>query len=195
MVNGKAYIGQTVKSLAQRWGDHVYHAMHGSRYLFHNAIRKYGPQGFLVEVLFRCHSKAEMDRKEQEAIVEMRTKSPRGYNLTDGGEGSVGFRHTEETRARMGRVHKGVPLTAEHRKKISIGGRGMKRSDATRMKISVAKMGNMVWRGRKHSLESRKKISDALVGRIGAWTGKKHTAETLTKMRAAWVIRKQKKAA
>lgn len=71
--------------------------------------------------------------------------------------------------------------TPEFRAKMSASKLGKKRpplSLETRKKMSVAKMGNNVWKGRKHSQESNEK------NRL-AHLGKKQTEETRTKISTA----------
>lgn len=50
-ITGKIYIGQTTQSLAQRKREHTSRSKKGSNTYFHNAIRKYGKDSFIWEVL------------------------------------------------------------------------------------------------------------------------------------------------
>ena len=58
---------------------------------------------------------------------------------------------------------KGKHFSKETRKKISEASRN--RSEETRRKLSIAKMGNKIWLGKHHTEESRKKMSEALKGK------------------------------
>ena len=58
---------------------------------------------------------------------------------------------------------KGKHFSEETRKKISEASRN--RSEETKLKLSIAKMGNKYMLGKRHSEESRKKMSDALKGK------------------------------
>lgn len=51
-VNGKQYVGQTVRTVADRWTRHVSASktQQDNNY-FHNAIRKYGRESFEVTTL------------------------------------------------------------------------------------------------------------------------------------------------
>lgn len=50
LCNGKIYIGQTVKTVKQRWERHKYDSLKNRIDThFSRAIRKYGPDSFLVE--------------------------------------------------------------------------------------------------------------------------------------------------
>ncbi len=48
-------------------------------------------------------------------ISRLDTLNGLGYNMTAGGDGSVGLKHTNEARAKMSSVRRGRKLTAEHR--------------------------------------------------------------------------------
>lgn len=104
-------------------------------------------------------------------------------NSTAGGEGSVGYIHTQEDKIKMSLAKAGVTLTAEHREKISTTLRGNKRAlghthdRATRKKMSERvftetareNMGR-AQRGKKHSPETKAKMARA---RKLWWEGKK----------------------
>ena len=79
-ITGKMYVGQTT-NLKKRIAEHK----RGDQYV-DRAIRKYGWKNFRCFVIKNCASKAEMDTWEKFFIILLNTKSPNGYNLTDGGE-------------------------------------------------------------------------------------------------------------
>lgn len=81
-IDGKRYVGQTIRSLEDRWKDHC--RVKDNNY-FHRAIRKYGPENFSLEILDTAESEDELDRKEMFWIEKLDTKFPNGYNLRDGG--------------------------------------------------------------------------------------------------------------
>lgn len=64
---------------------------------------------------------------------------------------------TEQTRAKMSAAQRGHPVSTEARQKMSEAKKNV--STETRAKISAAKMGNSCHLGKKHSEESRAKIS------------------------------------
>lgn len=165
-VNGKCYVGQTIQGLERRWCNHCSSAQRDSSYHIHNAIRKYGPDAFTVEVLEETTADQLNDR-ERYWIAELRP----AYNMTDGGEGG---RPTDEVRAKMRAAKKGRTLTVEHRKNIGIAGRkiGRRLSDDVKKKIGH------VHKGKTLSAEHKAKISEAR-------KGQRITAETKAKMSAA----------
>lgn len=78
--SGKGYIGQTKKTLSQRWAQHVYEAKNltGGCVLLNKAILKYGPEKFQKTIVMECLDE-ELD------ISEYNTLTPNGYNILTGG--------------------------------------------------------------------------------------------------------------
>lgn len=102
-VNGKKYVGKTSHALAFRMKGHVYDALSkGSRYAFHAAIRKYGADNFTVEVVAKCSSLEDLRNEEMRVIRETGSVA-NGYNMTLGGEGTLGFKHNEVTKTTISR--------------------------------------------------------------------------------------------
>lgn len=89
--SGKSYIGLTKTPLKERWRHHVRRAFKESRnHPLYNAIRKYGPESFIVENIDSAPNKAEAQALERLYIA---WTSPE-YNLSPGGEadGEAGSR-------------------------------------------------------------------------------------------------------
>ena len=104
LVNGKCYIGQTVqKNFIKYWLDHLKSAFRdkSTKKIFYNAIRKYGPENFMFEVLEFCDSKEELDEMEFHYIKQYKSfyleENFCGYNMTWGGDGIVGFKLSKES--------------------------------------------------------------------------------------------------
>lgn len=84
--NGKIYIGQTIKTLADRKNSHLYTALRTkSKGRFQNAIRKYGSDSFIWEVICSADNTEELSELEKYHIV-LNDSFKRGYNSTTGGE-------------------------------------------------------------------------------------------------------------
>lgn len=82
-VNGKVYIGQTRYTVEFRWRQHI-HKKDNTH--FHNAIRKYGVDNFIVETLEECDYK-DLNSKEIFYIAKY-DSFKKGYNSTLGGDGN-----------------------------------------------------------------------------------------------------------
>ena len=83
-INGKIYIGETTRTLEQRWKEHCLHAKnyeYGS--LLHAAIRKYGENNFIKEVI--------EDNIPDDIVLEVETSYIIDYNSNDH---SIGYNNT-----------------------------------------------------------------------------------------------------
>jgi group I intron endonuclease len=104
-ITGKSYVGYTSTTTEKRFNQHVKLANKGSNFHFHRAIRKYGPDIWISEVLRTCASFKKANLIEQEMITLYNTLDC-GYNMTRGGDGVVGRIVTDEQRNRSSEWHK-----------------------------------------------------------------------------------------
>lgn len=82
-VNGKIYIGQTIKTVNRRWFRHVNDAENNVLDThFARAIRKYGKESFVVETIDVADTQEELTQKEQYWIRYYNSVND-GYNETD----------------------------------------------------------------------------------------------------------------
>jgi group I intron endonuclease len=95
-VNGKQYVGQTVYTLKRRWSSHGSDVKRnrGPHALVH-AIVKYGKENFSIKTLRFCKTREELNSIEKHFIMKLKTKAPNGYNITDGGDGTLGVPYTD----------------------------------------------------------------------------------------------------
>ena len=133
--NGKMYVGKTTKTLKDRWDGHCRPGR--KRTYFARAVQKYGKANFIKAVLWEGNDLKEMDRMEKEYIKLLNTTDSNiGYNITAGGGGVLGYRHSPETLEKMRQAALG--------NKNGFGGinpytnAGIKHSEATRKKMREA---------------------------------------------------------
>ena len=107
--NDKEYVGQTIRTLAERFYQHK----HGDQYV-DRVIQKRGDDLIATAILKECNSKEELDYWEKHFIRSRDTMAPNGYNLTEGGIGTTGKnnpffgkKHTPESIAKMSESHLG----------------------------------------------------------------------------------------
>ena len=165
-INDKVYIGQTSETIEKRWARHKrsrnykkYKHIH-----FYMALNKYGIDHFFVSEVMKISAntkeelKKELNKWEKYYISEFNSFR-NGYNSTEGGDGVMtGFRHTEESKKKMSKSHKGAILTEETRRKMSLAHKGLTFSEETRKILSEkAKM-------RIRSQESIRKSADKHIG-------------------------------
>lgn len=149
-INGKVYVGKTVKSVQRRWKEHLYTARNGGRTRLSTAIRKYGEDGFDVTILVQdIGSAEELNTLEITYIAKYRSMEVAlGYNIARGGDG--GARPCSEERRAALRVRMtgtGNPFF------------GKTHSLKTRQGFTDSR------KGRKQSAETVKKRRDSLKGR------------------------------
>jgi GIY-YIG catalytic domain. len=85
-VNGKIYIGQTIKTLDRRIKGHINDSRNGGN-RFKNAIKKYGRENFKWEVIEECQTIEQLNEREEYWIRELNsTNIEIGYNMKNGGK-------------------------------------------------------------------------------------------------------------
>lgn len=88
LVNGKLYVGRTIKTLKKRWQEHIT-ASRNPKYAINFAIAKYGPENFKIEVIEQGLDFHQMIEKEGFYIKYYNSIVDNGYNLvindTNGG--------------------------------------------------------------------------------------------------------------
>jgi group I intron endonuclease len=89
-INGKSYIGQSVRTLSERKKEHLKTAlkMRDGKNYFHCAIVEYGEEIFEWEILDRCDNQQKLNELEKFYIKKFNTTDNRfGYNGSEGGQG------------------------------------------------------------------------------------------------------------
>lgn len=190
--NGKKYVGITKYSLRRRWLQHQQAARNPNAYGgMMQAIRKYGAEAFTIEQIGQSDDWEVLRRMEQEAIQTYNTYAPhgQGYNLTLGGDGTLGAPVSDAERQRRAERARGKRRTLESRQRQSESlkrafaeGRKPKgfTSEAHREAFFAASKAShivgwqpseetrQIWRrqrtGRKASPETRAKMSAAHTG-------------------------------
>lgn len=155
---GMSYVGATIRPLANRLSDHWKAATQGRTTLICKAIREFGKDAFVAEILNHTDSFEELMTLEIEAIRAHNTLEPNGYNRASGGIGTPDCRHLESTKLKISEKAKGRIIPEAVRQKISAKLKG-KTSPTKGMKFGPA------WnRGLRHTEEAKLKMSAAHSG-------------------------------
>lgn len=201
-VNGKMYIGQTIKGLKKRRKEHIAKAHKDGSCAFHRAIQKYGEDSFSWKILEQNIPIEQLNDLEM-VYIDLVESYLTGYNMTHGGETSFGYVCSEETKKKISIANSGEnnywfgrKHSPEFCKRISEVHTGKIVSEETRKKLSDANKGeNSAWWGKEHTEETKEKIRQSRLGkkaseetkrRIGkASKGRKHSEESKKKMSEA----------
>lgn len=138
MINGKFYIGSSV-CIKERWRKHKSHLKnkyHDNSYL-QNSVNKYGLEAFEFIIIEYCkdvktHEQWWIDTFKPEYNLSLAATCP-----------MLGRSHTEETKARMSKIHSErprKPYTDEQKANVSKGhigiGKGVSRPESVKNNIS-----------------------------------------------------------
>jgi hypothetical protein len=109
-------------------------------------------------------------------ISEMRDIGIPLTNMTDGGDGAKGYKHTEENKRLASERQKNRVMTEEHKQKMR-----KPKSEEGRANIAKARLTTTY----RPSEETKRKTSEALLGRASPMKGRKQSDEAKAKM-SAW---------
>ena len=199
-MNGKCYIGKTSRGIDYRVEQH--RAANSESMSLHRAIRKYGWVNFEVILLYEGVDDREISFVERAMIAQYNTYGKNGYNQTVGGDGTSGWKPSDETRQRMSEAAKIKIFTEDHRRKIGESARGHTLSEEVRRSLSA---NATRWQtGRKLSDEHKKNVGLAHLGKkrrpetgaaiSAALKGKPKSPEHREKLRLATIAFNERKA-
>ena len=167
-INGKCYVGQDSKDRQEYLGS-------GRTLLY--AIKKYGKANFEKETLAICHTKEHLNFLERFYIGFYNTKAPLGYNLTEGGGGTLGLKLSEETKKKMSQSGKGnIKHTGVNHPFF-----GKHHTEETRKRMSKSRIGNTngFRKGYHHTEEAKQRISRSLMGNTNGFVKGHHQSEEI----------------
>lgn len=174
-INHKVYIGQTSTSLKQRWHEHTHTDLNNGSH-FHNALLKYGIDKFHMYLLEEC----TIDQLNEREIyyISIFDSYTNGYNMTPGGAGVAGYKHTDENKLKMSQASKRFWNSLSNTdRQLFIQQRGEKlrgvpKSNEHKLALSEARRGKYTgndngFYGKHHTQETKDIISKCNTGRIG----------------------------
>jgi group I intron endonuclease len=166
LLNNKCYIGFHASN--KEYDKDNYYS---SSKLLNKSIKKYGSQNFVMGIIEYVNVK-NWKEKERYWIIKMNAHtSLGGYNLTWGGDGSLGLKWTEKSKHKKGELMKGNKHSSEQNERHSkfmkgrvspMKGRissrkGIKLDQKIKQKMSISKIGV------KQSEETIKKKKTSLI--------------------------------
>lgn len=165
-VNGKIYIG--AHQSLEKVDDYM-----GSGKLIKAAIKKYGKDSFVKEVIETFADRDTMFEREAILVTEEFCKLSSNYNLAPGGSGGSILSnrkpftgpHKESTKQRLSEMYTGRKLSADHRKAISDNHWSVRDPDAQRKHAAQAP-------AKVRDADTRNKISKGMQGKINNPNGR-----------------------
>lgn len=122
-INGKVYIGfdsnwpnrqKTHKSSSFNKNTIDYNS------ILHNAIRKYGWNNFEWKIICQHHDGEFLLRIMEPYFIDAyQAFGSAGYNMTKGGEGVLGYKHSKETLEKMCQYQKNVIKSDKHQENLA----------------------------------------------------------------------------
>jgi len=163
-INSKAYIGQTTRTIEDRWASHVFSSkkIKKNSMVISRAINKHGRENFTITCICKASNKEELDNREKVAIKLFKTIE-NGYNLKEGGNGS---KHSEESKKKMSEQRKGKPKPESYKQKQRENNLGKKRPDWVIEKMRQSQLGEKgSFYGKKHTEEYKERMREANTGK------------------------------
>lgn len=157
LLNGKFYIGQDTKNNPKYLGSGT---------IIKIAIKKYGRESFIKEILEHCETQEQLNEREKHWI-KVTNALELGYNLAEGGFGVSNM--SNKIKQKISNSKKGKKLSDETKKRMRFSFSGRTHTEEAKHKLSE------INRGKTLSEEHKRKIREAN-------TGKKHTDECKKKI-------------
>lgn len=154
-INGKIYIGQTIRNLEIRKYFHKYDSLNGmSDLVFHRAIRKYGWDNFDWQIIDKCYNIDELNDKEVYWIDYYKSYVHRynsnGYNTTIGGSATTGYVYSQEQADNISKSKGIKPFYIFDFNRKIIGEYNNLSKCARELGLTGANIGNVLTRGQRH---------------------------------------------
>lgn len=200
IISGKVYVGSTTKSLRNRRRQHISDLVRQKHHNAHlqRAWSRDGADAFVFEILNLCEAD-ECIKLEQAAIDEFRSaEMVYGYNFCPLAGTARGYKHTEQTKAKIVAAHARPEVKAlrakimadpEYKARHAVSMREVlntpeyraRMSRSVRAALSRPGVREKISEGVRRALDERPEIREKLAA---VWKGRKHTDATKAKMAA-----------
>jgi len=136
--NNKVYVGITSRTLSYRRYEHDARKREGNSRLLYNALRKYDSLE-TWDILEQDITYKEAKLKEIEYIEKYKSNNKEfGYNLTAGGDGSVGYKFSNEQKENLSKSHKNphaISVALRNLKNIK-SSKGIEKPNTKKVKVT-----------------------------------------------------------
>ena len=202
--SGKFYIGQTTQEKRRRKTFMNLNKSYGGDKI-DSARKKYGPQNFEYEILFRLTFSSKQEATDkldelEEFYITYYDSYRNGYNMTFGGYTNRGFTYSEEQKAEMSRRMTGRRIRPRTDEEKAYHSSIMRRHWASkeyrelRARINADPQHRLIaseshkgmrngMYGKTHSKEARIKMSESRFGEKNIWYGREKSEAYRQKIR------------
>lgn len=153
--------------------------------VLHLAILKYGIENFKIELILTNILEEDIDELEKYYIKKYNSyfKNNQGYNMTEGGQGIHGYKHTKETKELISKLSKHYWIDLKQNnieeynrlcKLRSSNLKGIKRSEESKIKYSQSALKNTLrddyinpFKGKRHCQKTKDIISEKNGYKVG----------------------------
>ena len=145
--NGKQYVGKAMdydkRLYSHKWRyNHKNPKYNNIHPKFYRAIRKHGWEAFSWQ-FYHCWD--DMLVEFEQSLIAACDSFKNGYNCTEGGDGTIGYRNTDEAKKKVGDANRGRVKSADTLAKMSKATQGSKNG----------------FYGKTHNAETRQKIIES----------------------------------
>lgn len=186
-VNGKIYVGSTIKGFGIRWNLHLTNLRSGKHHSQHlqSAFNKYGEESFCFSILEVVKNPKECIPTEQRFINLLHPE----YNMCLIAGSYLGMKHTPEAKVKMhaaqlgNKKNLGKKLSEETKAKIQDSKKWYHPTEETKLKISKSLQGRETGRkGIPLTEETKAKMSLSMKGRAAPNKNKPMSEEQRKKL-------------
>lgn len=156
------YIGFSSRGM-ERPNEHFlpghYNGEKRKHYPLYKWMRKMISLGLVprIDVLEYCATEAELPELETILVALHKEAGARLLNCTEGGDGTFGFKFTDESKAKMSAARTGMKASDEHKAAISAGLTGKKKSPEHVANMAEAQRGKVASEETRNLLSERQK--------------------------------------
>lgn len=176
---GKVYIGQTIYEARRRKTFFNLNKSYGGDKI-DSARKKYGPENFTYEILFKSDFKtakeAQIKLDEMEAYyIDLYDSYRNGYNMTLGGYTTTGMKLSDDTKQLLSKIRTGKTLRPRTLEEKEYHSKVMKQKWTSKEYREIRENIN-------NSEEHKRKVSESLKGEKNGMFGKTHSEEAKRQM-------------
>ena len=188
-VNNKVYIGQTIRTIEERYQRHLSEAKRRTNRPLYDSMNHHGIDNFIVEQVVEAPDD-KLNELEVFYIAKYKTTDPAfGYNLTTGGDSFKSCLSPEAKKRaaeKISKALKGKKQPKELVEKRTAKLRGQKRTEEQRKRFSEGQKKrdpDTFARGFTVPQERRDKISKTLTGQVQSEETKLKRKESISKLK------------